>query len=108
VKVYCKGATGCSWNGVSYEADADGACDVPPEAAADLASHGFTTEVPAAPEATEAVLTGNPAKWTNDVLAAEAVRLGLDATLARPALIKAVAEGRKAEADAACAEAETE
>jgi hypothetical protein len=108
--IYHADATGCSFDGVNYEPDATGAFDVPQEALEALQCMGFTTLAPKA-EADAApvvALTGNPAKWTNDVLAAEATRLGLDATLARPALIKAVAEARKAEADAACAEAETE
>jgi hypothetical protein len=107
MKVYCKGATGCSWNGESFEADADGACDVPAEAAVDLAAHGFSTEPPAV-EQVAAPLTGNPAKWTKDVLTAEAVRLGLDTTQDRPSLVKEVAAARKAEADAAYTEAEAE
>ena len=108
MKVFHADATGCSFDGVNYEPDATGAFDVPQEALPALHCMGFTTLAPEPEAKNETVLTGNPAKWTNDVLAAEATRLGLDATLARPALIKAVAEARKAEADAACAEAETE
>jgi hypothetical protein len=107
MKLYSKDATGCSWNGESYEPDADGAVDVPEAAAADLACHGFTTDAPAKAEQ-EAPLTGNPAKWSNDILASEAARLGIDTTLPRPALVKQVATARKAEADDAYTEAEAE
>jgi hypothetical protein len=108
--IYHADATGCSFDGVNYTPDATGAFDVPQEALEALQCMGFTTQAPIAEaDAVPVVaLTGNPAKWTNDVLASEATRLGLDATLARPALIKAVAEARKAEADAACVEAEAE
>lgn len=112
--IYHADATGCSFDGANYTPDATGAFDVPQEALEALQCMGFTTQAPIAEAdavpvvAPVVALTGNPAKWTNDVLASEATRLGLDATLARPALIKAVAEARKAEADAAFAEAEAE
>jgi len=108
MNVFHADATGCSFDGVSYEPDENGAFDVPQEAIPALQCMGFTTEAPKVDTAPVTVLTGNPAKWTNDVLAAEATRLGLDTTLARPALVKEVAAARKAEADAAYTEAEAE
>src|SRR5580700_11091146 len=94
MKLYHKDAASCSWNGETFEVDADGAVDVPEAAVADLACHGFGSVPPAKPEQ-PATLIGNPAKWTKDVLIAEAQRLGLDATLDRPALVKQVAAARK-------------
>jgi hypothetical protein len=108
MKLYHKDGGGCSWGGETFTPDADGAVDVPNEAIADLASHGFTTTAPAPAVVAESAPTptGNPAKWTKEVLTAEAVRLGLDATQDRPALVKEVAAARKAEADEAYTEAE--
>jgi len=37
-----EGGTGCSFEGESYECDADGQVIVPVEAVPDLMSHGFT------------------------------------------------------------------
>jgi hypothetical protein len=111
-KLYHKDATGCSWNGETFERQEDGSFEVPNEAAADLAIHGFTATAPVVATVqtvTETVaLSGNPAKWTKDQLAAEALRLGIDATQDRSTLLKLVAAARKAEADAALDEAEKE
>jgi hypothetical protein len=108
MKLYHKDGAGCSWGGETFVPDADGAIDVPVEAVADLASHGFSGVAPEKPEPADPVVSGNPARWTKDVLAAEAERLGIDPTLERKQLLKLVAEARKAEADVAAAEAEKE
>lgn len=107
-KVFHKDATGCSFGGENYEPDDTGAFNVPVEAIPVLKCMGFTTEAPEADAAPAVTLTGNPAKWTKDVLISEAVRLGLDTAIDRPSLVKQVAAARKAEADAAYTEAEAE
>lgn len=103
VKLWHPTAASCSWAGVQIDRNEDGTFEVPPEAVGELSHHGFT-DVPAAPLAGPAIPTGNPAKWTKDVLEAEAVRLGIDPALRRSDLLKAVAKARKDEADAADAE----
>ncbi len=96
------GVVSCSFNGETIERAEDGSFEVSDAAAVELAAHGFTT-VPPEVKPVE-IPSGNPAKWTKDVLLAEASRLGVDSTLARGELLKAIAEARKAEADAAAVE----
>jgi hypothetical protein len=111
MKLYHEDATGCSYDGASYERDATGAFDVPDEAAVVLLAHGFSTVDPGGSKpiiitVAGEPLTGNPAKWTKEILTAEAVRLGIDPEQARAVVVRAVAEARKVEADAAATEAE--
>lgn len=53
-------ATGCSWGGVAFEQAEDGTIEVPDEAIADLAAHGFTL-APAAEPTEPAAAASKPA-----------------------------------------------
>jgi hypothetical protein len=62
MKLYHENATGCSYDGVNYDPDVTGAFDVPEEAVADLASHGFTTDPGTEAAEAPAKVTGRKAK----------------------------------------------
>jgi predicted nucleic acid-binding Zn-ribbon protein len=106
MKLYHHDATSCNWDGETYEPGEDGAFEVPAEAVAALASHGFTTDSPAPSAPTAVPASGNPAQWTKEILEAEAARLGVNPALVRVEMIKAVAAARKAEAEKASADAD--
>jgi len=97
-KIYSTtGQTSLSWRGQGYTADENGVFDVPEEALPDLAPFGLIPGEPT-PATSTGAPNGNPSQWTTEALQAEALRLGVDATLPRPDLIKAVAQAIKAQA----------
>ena len=97
LKLYHPSCTSCSFDGVQYDADEDGAFEVPPEAVAALVEHGFTgaPAVSALPAAQK-----SPVLMSTEALLAEAKELGIDPEITdRAALVQAVAAARKAKAE---------
>ena len=123
MKLYHPDGTGCSWQGLSFEADEDGAIEVPNEAAADLIPHGWTTAKPGAPAPAPSFLQHHDDETTGeDVLtrlahakkseivayAAQVYGLELDPSTKKDDLLLAVAEAAAKAAEAAKQKAEEE
>lgn len=102
-KLYHPSLNGVTVDGVEIEKDKKGAFEVPQEHVAHCVEvFGMTDVAPSSAPAgpVEFIPDGNPAQWKKDVLVAEAARLKVDTDLPRPEMLAAVAEARKAEAEA--------
>ena len=101
-------ATGLNLSGIQIDAQEDGTFEVPDELVGEAVAIGCTSPPAPAPGAPPAALTppnGNIAQWKAEVLDAEAKRLGVDLTLNRTEMVKAVAAARRIEAEKAEIEA---